>query len=76
MHSLISGSTKYIKNEYIWQICGCESIIYVCVQYVQEQESDIHIFTSLAKEVMFLAALVCLFVCLFVCLWTTLLKKL
>ena len=36
-------------------------------------------FTSLAKEVMFLVALVslsvclpvCLFVCLFVCLWTT-----
>ena len=25
------------------------------------------IFTSLAKEVMFLVALVCLFVCLFVC---------
>ena len=25
-------------------------------------------FTSLAKEVMFLVALVCLFVCLFVCL--------
>ena len=40
--------------------------------------------TSLTKEVMFLAVLVCLsvclpvclFVCLFVCLWTTLLKKL
>ena len=37
------------------------------------------IITSLAKEVMFLVALVCLFVCLsvcLVCLWTTLLKKL
>ena len=42
------------------------------------------IIASLAKEVMFLVALVslsvslsvCLFVCLFVCLWTTLLKKL
>ena len=34
------------------------------------------IITSLAKEVMFLVALVCLSVCLFVCLWTTLLKKL
>ena len=33
-------------------------------------------FTSLAKKVMFLVALVCKFVCLFVCLWTTLLKKL
>ena len=33
------------------------------------------IITSLAKEVMFLIALVCLFVCLFVCWWTTLLKK-
>ena len=32
--------------------------------------------TSLAKEVMFFLALVCLFVCLSVCLWTTLLKKL
>ena len=36
--------------------------------------------TSLAKEVMFLVALVslsvCLSVCLFVCLWTILLKKL
>ena len=30
------------------------------------------IITSLAKEVMFLVALVCLFVCLFVCLWTLL----
>ena len=29
--------------------------------------------TPLAKEVMFLVALVCLFVCLYVCLWTTLL---
>ena len=34
------------------------------------------IFTSLAKEVMFLVALVSLSVCLSVCLWTTLLKKL
>ena len=34
------------------------------------------IITSLAKEVMFLVALVSLSVCLFVCLWTTLLKKL
>ena len=34
------------------------------------------IFTSLAKEVMFLVALVSLFVCLSVCLWATLLKKL
>ena len=32
--------------------------------------------TSLAKEVMFLVALVSLSVCLFVCLWITLLKKL
>ena len=32
--------------------------------------------TSLAKEGMFLVALVSLSVCLFVCLWTTLLKKL
>ena len=36
--------------------------------------------TSLAKEVMFLVALVslsvCQSVCLFVCLWTTILKKL
>ena len=41
---------------------------------------QIVIITSLAKEVMFLVALVslsvCLSVCLFVCLWTTLLKKL
>ena len=29
---------------------------------------DVYIVTSLAKEVMFLVALVCLFVCLFVCL--------
>ena len=34
------------------------------------------IITSLAKEVMFLVALVSLSVCLFVCLWTTLFKKL
>ena len=34
------------------------------------------IITSLAKEVMFLVALVCLSVCLSVCLWTTLLKTL
>ena len=34
------------------------------------------IITSLAKEVMFLVALLSLSVCLFVCLWTTLLKKL
>ena len=34
------------------------------------------LITSLAKEVMCLVVLVCLFVCLSVCLWTTLLKKL
>ena len=34
------------------------------------------VITSLAKEVMFLVALVSLSVCLSVCLWTTLLKKL
>ena len=33
------------------------------------------LITSLAKEVMFLVALVSLSVCLFVCLWTTLLKS-
>ena len=33
-------------------------------------------FTSLAKEVMLLVALVSLSVCLFVCLWTAFLKKL
>ena len=36
----------------------------------------LYFITSLAKEVMFLVALVSLSVCLFVCLWTTLLKKL
>ena len=39
-------------------------------------QTIIEFITSLAKEVMFLVALVSLSVCLFVCLWTTLLKKL
>ena len=41
-----------------------------------KQKGLFTIITSLAKEVMFLVALVCLSVCLSVCLWTTLLNKL
>ena len=45
----------------------------VCVMFVVNGlQLVFYIFTSLAKEIMFLVALVCLFVCL----WTTLLKKL
>ena len=35
--------------------------------FIQLSTSDTIIFTSLAKKVMFLVAVVCLFVCLFVC---------
>ena len=59
---------------------------WLCSSHSMKQNNwdYMRIITSLAKEVMFLVALVslfvclsvCLFVCLFVCLWTTLLKKL
>ena len=54
--------------------------IFVTFSTEKTPNGYIIIVTSLAKEVMFLVALVslsvCLSVCLFVCLWTTLLKKL
>ena len=72
--SLAAGSLTFVLNS----LYGFNyAKINICFHFITW-----HIFnyakfiTSLAKEVMFLVALICLFICLFVCLWTTLLKKL
>ena len=62
-------------------ITACMSIASYSFSYANAPVTLLPLFiTSLAKEVMFLVALVSLSVylsvCLFVCLWTTLLKKL
>ena len=73
----IEPTIKYVHQFVFYeQYCYQEMMCY----YIQNVRNPLLLFTSLAKEVMFLVALVslsvCMSVCLFVCLWTTLLKKL
>ena len=69
--------TKLSRKMMTMMTTRCDSLLFILVmtRTLNIYESILWIFTSLAKEVMFLVALVSLSVCLSVCL-TTLLKKL
>ena len=71
-------SLNELQQPNLTGIFGTNNIYSLATQpwVIKSNASYQWLITSLAKEVMFLVALVSLSVCLFVCLWTTLLKNL
>ena len=74
--SYSNGNNVILIEQYAFWVIPSFLLMTLHFDYQEKYRADqnaccLVIFTSLAKEVMFLVALVCLFVCL----WTTLLKK-